>query len=147
MDVLAYIAKAATTWFIGFFPAFEIYVAVPAGLAMGLDPVSATVWSILGNFSVVPLMIFLHDRLMRIDRLRRWVEKRSTETWQARADRYGPWFVLIFTPILGVWITTVVAQAAGVRRGPLMTYAFISISIFAVAIVVAIQLGLDWVTG
>ena len=147
MDVLAYLGKAATTWFIGFFPAFEIYVAVPAGLAMGLDPVSATVWSVVGNFSVVPLMIFLHDRLMRIDRLRMWIEKRSTDAWQARAERYGPWFVLIFTPILGVWIMTVVAQAAGVRRGPLMVYSLISISFFAIVIVVTIQLGLDWFVG
>jgi hypothetical protein len=32
-----YIYQALATWFVGFFPYFEIYLAVPAGIAMGYD--------------------------------------------------------------------------------------------------------------
>jgi len=46
--MVEYIAKAFAAWFIGFFPYFEIYVAVPAAIAMGLDYFSAVTWSVFG---------------------------------------------------------------------------------------------------
>jgi hypothetical protein len=39
--MLDYAAKGATAWFLGLFPLFEIYLAVPAAVAMELDYVSA----------------------------------------------------------------------------------------------------------
>jgi hypothetical protein len=44
MQFFEYMTKAFSTWFIGFFPYFEVYAAVAAGMAMGLDGVSAIVW-------------------------------------------------------------------------------------------------------
>lgn len=41
--MLEYLARAAAAWFVGFFPLAEIYVAVPAAMAAGLDDVSVVV--------------------------------------------------------------------------------------------------------
>jgi hypothetical protein len=38
--MIEYLTKAWATFLIGFVPVAEIYVAVPAGMAMGLDPIS-----------------------------------------------------------------------------------------------------------
>jgi hypothetical protein len=51
-----YWAKAISVWFIGFFPLAEIYVAVPAGIAMGLDTGSAVLWGSAGNYAPVLLL-------------------------------------------------------------------------------------------
>jgi hypothetical protein len=52
--MLDYAAKAATAWFVGFFPLFEIYLAVPAAVAMGLDYVSAGSLARLGQLLAGP---------------------------------------------------------------------------------------------
>ena len=53
LPFLDYVARAASAWFLGFFPFVEIYVAVPTAFAFGLDPSSAVVWPVLGNVTPV----------------------------------------------------------------------------------------------
>ena len=55
MSVVEYLAAAALTWAVGFIPLFEIYVAIPVGLAAGLDPLSTTFLAALGN--ILPLYV------------------------------------------------------------------------------------------
>ncbi|MDQ3399149.1 MAG: small multi-drug export protein [Deinococcota bacterium] len=146
MSLWDYLVRAASAWFMGFFPLLEIYLAVPAAIALGLDYVSAVVWSVLGNFSVVPLVIFFYGQLMRVEPLRRWLERRNTARWQRAMDRYGAWFVLLMTPLLGVWAMAAMAQAAGMSRVRLLTSSLTSITVYAVAIAVGIALGVDVLT-
>jgi uncharacterized membrane protein len=140
---LTYLGQAATAWFLGFFPFFEIYVAVPSALALGLDPVSAVVWPVLGNFLPVPLVLFGYRQLMRIGRLRRWLEGRTSERFERLVNRYGAPFVLFITPWIGVWLVAATAHALGMARRPLMLYALVSIAVYAVLIVAGIRLGAD----
>jgi len=128
-----------SAWFIGFFPFFEIYVAVPAAIALGLDYVSAVAWSVFGNFSVVPLVIFFYDGLKRFTPLRRWLEPRPAERWQRAMDRYGAWFALLMTPVLGVWAMRAMAIAAGIRRSIILIASFLSITLYAVVVALGID--------
>ena len=144
--MLTYLAKAGSAWFMGFFPLFEIYVAVPAAIALQLDYVSAVLWSVLGNFSVVPLLILFSSQLRRIEIVERWMSRRDTERWAPSFNRYGSLFVLLMTPVLGVWFMTPLAQAMGMKPASLIVSALLSISVYAVVIAGSIALGLNWFT-
>jgi|GEM_PF-693248 len=129
-----YVRDAAVTWFIGFFPMFEIYVAVPAGLAMGLGPGSAAFWSIFGNYTPVLLIEYGYSRVLRVERVRSWLESKRSERLERMINRYGPWFVLVITPWIGVWVVAATAKALGMERRGLLAYSFASILAYGLAI-------------
>lgn len=142
-SVLSYISKAAAAWFMGFFPFFEIYVAVPAAIALGLDYVSAVVWSVLGNFTPVILIAFAYDQLTRQPQVAAWLAKRQSARVERLTNRYGSWLLLFITPWLGVWLVAASARALGMNRGALLGYSFASIAVHAVLIAVAVALGIE----
>ncbi len=125
----------------GFFPFFEIYVAVPAAFALGLDAVSAVVWPVLGNVTPVFLIVFGYEQLMRIEGVRRWLQGRRSERFERWIGRYGAPFVLLVTPWIGVWAVAVTAMALGMNRTTLWVYASVSITAYAIAIAAAITFG------
>ena len=73
MSAAEYVAAAAITWLIGFLPLFEVYVAIPVGLAAGLDPVSATAWAAFGNIVPLYLVDLGYERLRQHERIDRWL--------------------------------------------------------------------------
>lgn len=76
------ITKAAAAWFMGFFPYFEIYVAVPAAIALGLDYVSAVAWSVFGNYTPVLLIHFLYKQMIKNERINRWFENLTLDSYK-----------------------------------------------------------------
>lgn len=144
--MLDYLAKAASAWFLGFFPFFEIYVAVPAALALGLDYASAVIWPVLGNFTPVLLIVFGYRQLMRIERVKRWLEGRTSPRFEELVNRYGAPFILLITPWIGVWLVAATARALGMARRPLLIYSFVSIVLYAVLIAAGIGLGFEIAT-
>jgi uncharacterized membrane protein len=143
LNLINYIAAAALAWFIGFAPLFEIYVAIPVGLAAGLDPVSATVWSALGN--IVPLFVIDlgYERLRRIERVDRWLAKMRRERVERWLDRYGVVLVFIATPLLGVWTMALAAKGLGMASRPFLIASVVSVFVYAALITTAILLGID----
>ncbi len=141
MSWAEYMAKAAAAWFMGFFPFFEIYVAVPGAIALGLDYKSAVFWSVLGNFTPVPIIVFAYERLLRLPGLKRWL--RTSGRLERLLDRYGMWFVLVITPWIGVWVVAATARVLGMKRDPLLLYSFASIALYAVTIAAGIALGVS----
>lgn len=139
-----YAAKAAAAWFLGFFPFAEIYVAVPAAVVMGLDPVSAVAWPVAGNWLPVPLILFAYEQLLRVPGLRRWIApERRSQRFERLVERHGTWLVLVITPWIGIWLVAATARLAGMRPGPLLAYSFLSVLLYAVLIVAAIGLGVE----
>jgi uncharacterized membrane protein len=138
-----YAVRAASAWFLGFFPFFEIYVAVPAAFGLGLDPVSAVVWPVLGNVTPVFLIVFGYEHLMRIERVRRWLHGRRSPRFERWIDGYGAPFVLLVTPWIGVWAVAVTAQALGMRRAILMGFSIVSITVYAIGIAAGMAFGFD----
>ncbi|TVR20445.1 MAG: hypothetical protein EA396_10690 [Anaerolineaceae bacterium] len=139
---MEYLFRAVGTWFLGFFPLAEIYIAVPAGVASGLDDVSVIFWAVLGNFLPVLLVHYGYAGLIQPSRFGRWLAGRVSDSARERVNRYGVWFVLVFTPWTGVWLMAVTAKLAGMNFTRFMWVAFASILIYAVGIVVLIRAGL-----
>lgn len=144
-----YITKALTTWSVGFFPYFEVYAAVAAGMAMKLDPVSSVVWGVFGNFTPIPLLLWGYSHLMRIPQLRAWLlrlEKQGGRRVKRAFDRYGAWFIILMTPILGSWTIAAVAPIIGIHPRRIMLFSFIGITLYGVVTAVAIASNLNWFT-
>ena len=141
--MIEYVGKAALAWVIGFAPFLEIYLAVPAAIASGLDYFSAVFWPVLGNFTPVLLIAFVHDRLMRIERVKRWLTGKRSERFQRSLDRYGGWAIILITPWVGIWVVAATAQALGMRRGVLIGFSLASVVLYAVLIAVAVALGIE----
>jgi len=146
MGLLEYFGKAINAWFLGFFPYFEIYLAIPVAIAMGLDYISAVFWSAFGNFTAVPLIIFFYQQLNKMGWLNRWlhkIERRSLNKFGHSLDRYGPWFVLVMTPLVGVWIVAIVARAVGMNPRVIIFSTLASIILYAIAIAKLVAVGVD----
>lgn len=141
--MIEYIASAATVWFLGFFPLFEIYVAIPAGVAMGLDPASNVAWSVFGNFTPILLIHYGYGQLRRVTRVRDWLDRRSSERFRRWLDRWGVWCVLVVTPWTGVWIMAATMRSLGMDSARFLVYSLASILIYAVALVALIELGVS----
>ncbi|KPQ32768.1 MAG: putative membrane protein [Phormidium sp. OSCR] len=144
--MIEYLEKAASAWFVGFFPAAEIYIAVPLAMALGLDSVSSVFWPLFGNFSPVLLIEFLYEQLLRIPRLRSWFKRLRSERVIGYLNRWGGWFVFVMTPWTGVWVMAITLKFLGMRRRRILITTFISIFIYAVALVALIGFGVDWVS-
>lgn len=143
MSVVEYLAAAALTWLVGFIPLFEIYVAIPAGLAAGLDPVSATLWAAFGNIVPLWLVDLGYERLRRIERVDRYLSMLRRERVERILDRWGFIAVFVATPLLGVWTMALAAKGLGMTSRPFLIASTISVSVYAVAITLAIVVGLD----
>lgn len=139
---MEYLFRAVGTWFLGFFPLAEIYIAVPAGVASGLDDASVIFWAVLGNFLPVLLVHYSYMGLIQPTRFGRWLAGRVSDSARERINRHGVWFVLAFTPWTGVWLMAVTAKLVGMNFNRFMSVAFISILIYALGIVALIRAGM-----
>jgi len=146
MNWVDYFVRAAGAWFVGFFPLAEIYVAIPAAMATGLDDVSVVFWSVFGNFTPIVLIHFFYERLTRIERVRAWFARLVSERFKQWIDRYGIWFVLLITPWTGVWVMAVTAKVLGMSGERLMPASFVSVLVYAIVLVVLINTGFDLVS-
>lgn len=138
-----YLARALSTWFAGFFPLAEIYVAVPAAIATGLDPSSVVFWAVFGNYTPVLLIHYGYDQLSRWQRARVWLDKLYSEKLKNRIERYEIGFVLLVTPWTGVWVMAVTAKVLRMSPTRFLVASFISILVYAVALVLLIDGGLS----
>ena len=145
--MLDYLVIAFGAWFLGFFPLAEIYVAVPAAVATGMDDISVIFWTVLGNFTPVLIITLFYGWLMRNERIQGWLTRFASEKVRARVDRYGVLFVLLVTPWTGIWVMTVTARALGMNQTRFMMAAFVSIFSYAVIVLVLIRAGVAVAAG
>ncbi|MEM6283093.1 MAG: small multi-drug export protein [Chloroflexota bacterium] len=139
---MEYLWKAASAWFMGFFPLAEIYVAVPYAVALGLDDVSVILWTVLGNFTPALLIIVMYRQMMRIPRVASWLGGLVSEKAKARVDRWGVWFVLLATPLTGIWVMAATAKILQLRNTQFLVSALVSILVYAVGILAVMRLGI-----
>jgi uncharacterized membrane protein len=144
--MLDYIWKAAATWLVGFAPQFEVYFAVPAGIALGIGYPSAVFWGVFGNFMAVPVTLMFFSQIQRIQWLNNLIERRYTEKQQQRLNRYGAWFVVAATPIVGVWVVAVMARIAGMHQGTLLVSSFFSVLLYGIITALLLYGGIAFFT-
>lgn len=142
-----YLIKAFAVWFIGFFPLAEIYVAVPAGLTLGLDIWSVVIWSVFGNYIPAVLISLLYDKLKQYPKIDHYLQKLSSEKIRRRMVRHGTWTTLLLTPWLGVWVMAATVKFFGMQTRPFLVASFISISVYAIVLAILIRLGLGTLSG
>ncbi|MDG5799623.1 small multi-drug export protein [Marinilabiliaceae bacterium ANBcel2] len=140
--MLEYIIQAVSVWFISFIPAFEIFVAIPAGVGMGLDPISLLLFSVSGNLA--PL--FIIDRGEKWILSITWIRKRVTKPISPKTkkyiNRYGIWYVLLITPWTGIWLMGATSKAFQMKNRAFIWSASISIFLYAAIIIALIHLGI-----
>lgn len=147
MSAVEYVTAAALAWLIGFLPLFEIYLAIPVGLAAGLDPVSATFWAALGNIVPLWLVDLGYERLRRIERIDRYLSVLRRERVERALDRFGFFAVILATPLLGVWTMALAAKGLGMSSRPFLLASTVSVVFYAVVVTVSIELGLEFIDG
>ena len=147
MGIGEYGGKAFISWFMGFFPMFEIYGAVPASYLLGLGIISSVVWAVYGNLLPVLVIHYGYEYLNTYPRIKKWLGRVSSEKVQQRMNRYGIWAVLILTPWTGIWAMAITARALGMSIGRLFLFASISIIMYAIVIVVTMDIGAQVITG
>jgi uncharacterized membrane protein len=144
--MIEYLTKAWATFLIGFVTVAEIYVAVPAGMAMGLDPISAVAWSVAGNWAPIPLLHLMYDQLRTVPRLGKSLERLSSERARERVERGGLWFYLLITPMIGTWAIGVTVKVLKVPATKFIVPSFISVLIFGIVIAAALAMGIRLVS-
>ena len=141
--MLNYILLAATAWFMGFFPLFEIYLAVPASMGLGLDIVSAMFWSWLGNFIVIPFTSYFYDWLTKFNKVNKFFSKLANSKSSKKLNSGGFIIILIATPMFGSWAIGVTGRIIGMDRKRLFLASGISIAIYGTIIGILTQFGID----
>lgn len=141
----SYWAAAAATWWIGFFPLAELYIALPAGLAMGLDYGSAVFWTVFGNATPLFVIRFGFQWLMSRPRigtfLERNVARRVSERWRARLE-LNPLWLIVLTPLAGVWATAVLCETIRLKPTAWLSWSVLSVVLFSIATAVLVHAGL-----
>ena len=136
-------------------PVGEELVSIPLGVGLGLEPALVAVVSVVFNLLPALVISALFRRaeqgtgMLRM-MLRmgpapvrsavRWMLRRRSQRLLQALDRWGVWGVLIVTPWAGVYVTTLTLEAAGMRRGRLLTSIAASLTVHA-AIVTALSVG------
>ena len=143
MDVIEYIFLAFSAWFLGFFPLTEIYIAIPAAMAMGLDPVSVFFWCVFGNFTPLLLIHFFYEQMSRNEWIQRWLNHFASPKFKQRLDSHGTWFVLLATPWIGVWVIGMTAKLLGMNTRKLLWTSLVSIAVYGIVLVMLIDSGVS----
>lgn len=108
-------------------PFLELRLAIPMGIAAGLEPLAATFWGVAGNLVQVPLSVGLIQLLRRVALRWQWAARwsaaldRAGERHQEKVRRFG-WLglaLLVAIPIPGTGLWTGSA-IAGLMRMPLL---------------------------
>ena len=136
-------------------PVGEELVSIPLGVGLGLEPALVAVVSVVFNMLPALVISALFRRaeqgtgVLRMT-LRmgpapvrsavRWMLRRRSQRLLRALDRWGVWGVLIVTPWAGVYVTTPTLEAAGMRRGRLLTSIAASLTVHA-ALVTALAVG------
>lgn len=141
--MIEYALKSFSTFLIGFIPFAEIYVAVPAGFAVGLDPLSVVFWSVLGNFLPVVLIHFFHEQLLRLPRLGPWLGRLASPKVKEKLDRHGFWFVVVSAPWIGVWAVAATLKVLNMDARVLLTATFAGVAGYAVVLAGLIMAGIE----
>lgn len=141
--MIEYISLSLTAWFMGFFPLFEIYLAIPSTMALGLDMVSSVVWSGLGTFIAIPFIVYFFEFLARFQPINNFFQKLAQSKYSEQIRGKSFFFILVATPIIGTWTIGVVGKIVDVEKRSLFVASAISITIYGILIGLFTQLGID----
>lgn len=127
----------------GFFPMFEIYVAIPSSMALGLDMVSSVIWACIGNFMAIPFIVYFYNSLSRINIVNKYFQKLSGSKFSEKIRKGSMLFIVFGTPIVGSWAIGVLGKVVGLDKKSLFLSSGLSIFAYGIIIGVLTKLGID----
>lgn len=95
-------------------PVGEILVAIPAGVALGVEPFTSFVVAFAANLLPLVILLLLMDRFeRRFPRLFNYFAKEGGRFRKRLEGRYGSAIMLLITPLIGVYATSVTSKFLG----------------------------------
>ena len=102
-------------------PVGEILVAIPAGVALGVEPFTAFVVAFSANLVPIIILLLLMNRFeRRFPRLFNYFAGEGGRFRKRLEGRYGSAIMLLITPLIGVYATSVASKL--LRFGKLRSF-------------------------
>lgn len=135
--------RSASVVGLGFFPLAEGNVAVPVALALGMNPATAVLLSVLGTTTQTLLVRALAGWILAFPRVAAWWERRlAGRVGRLFAWKGITWVVLIGIPWLGGLPTALGARLAGMSAPRYVGWAISGLVLHASVLALLICLGL-----
>jgi uncharacterized membrane protein len=98
-------------------PIGEILIAIPFGVALGVDPFLSFLVSYIANILPCALLLILLEEIQkRFPRFFNFFSKRADKTLKKANPHLLSFAVVFITPILGVYATSLGTQIIGLTR-------------------------------
>ncbi|MBI4233201.1 MAG: small multi-drug export protein [Chloroflexi bacterium] len=136
------LAKYGAVFVLAASPVGEVLIAVPAGIAMGLHPLSVLVVAVVGNYLPVVAVYLSFAVAERNPRVAGVLRRLARPKVLRVVERYGLLTVLVGTPWLGVYATATSMLLLGMGRGKLLLGTLASIAGYGVVAMLLARLGL-----
>lgn len=135
--------RTASVVSLGFFPLAEGNVAVPVGLALGMNPLLAVFLSVLGTATQTLLARALSGWLLTLPRVAGWWQRRlAGRVGRVFARKGTVWVILIGIPWLGGIPTALGARLTGMSTERYVRWAVGGLVLHASALALLIRVGL-----
>jgi len=125
MDLMQLLMKEFKLMLLAAVPIIELRGAIPAGMVMGLDPLTSAVVSFIGSMLPVPFILFGMKPVLQFMRRFKWAEKfldwliNRTVNRAKNFDKYSFYGLMIFVaiplPTTGVWTGSMAASLFGMK--------------------------------
>lgn len=143
--MVGYLKASFLVWLIGFLPTLGIYIAIPVGFLVKLDPFSIAFWSIIGTYLPIPLIILFFDWFYGFPKIKKLIWKMYSKRFTRVVNKYGVWLILLVAPIIGAWTVGITSRLLLIDSKKLAFYSFISMIIYGIVLTVLIKFGIRFV--
>ncbi|WP_430883998.1 COG2426 family protein [Fusibacter sp. JL216-2] len=125
MDLMQLLLKEFKLLLLAAMPIIELRGAIPAGMVMGLDPLTSATISFIGSMLPVPFILFGMKPVLEFMRRFKWAEKfldwivNRTVKRAKNFDKYSFYGLMLFVavplPTTGVWTGSMAASIFGMK--------------------------------
>ncbi|MBF8982994.1 small multi-drug export protein [Lutibacter sp. B2] len=134
-QIMDIISKEIMVVVVAAMPLMELKGAIPLGISMGIDPVTAAILGVIGSFIPVPFLLLLLNpiftKLRRNPTWRKWIDKIINRTVKKteKIHKYKALGLLLFVaiplPTTGVWTGSLAASLFRIPFVPAISAIFI----------------------
>jgi len=140
--MLEYFKDCFIVWFIGFLPLLGIYIAIPVGFFLKLDPLSIMICSITGTYLPIPIIIFLFDWLNRFEKIKKILMKFYSDRFTNMVNNHGMFFIFLTSPLIGAWTVSITGRLLHINPRRLAISTLLGMILYGVVLTLLIKFGL-----
>jgi uncharacterized membrane protein len=143
--MFAYFKDCFIVWLVGFVPMLGIYIAIPVGFFLKLDPLSIALCAIFGTYLPIPLIILFFDWLNSFPRVRMFLMKFYSERFTNMVNNHGMLFILFVSPLIGAWTVSITGRLLHINARRLAIYTFLGMVLYGVLLTALIFFGICFI--